>query len=88
MTEKPELGDEVRDIISGIQGIVVGVTKYLYGCTRLIVQSKGAKDGTPCDNFWVDEPQVKIVKKGVVDPSNRAVPAVHGPRPEPRDNRL
>ena len=59
-------GDEVKDIISGLGGVVVGVTEWLYGCRRLFVQARTVKDGKLPDPFTIDEPQAKIVKRNVV----------------------
>ena len=59
-------GDEVKDIISGLGGVVVGITEWLYGCRRLFVQSRSIKDGRLSDPFTIDEPQAKIVKRGAV----------------------
>ena len=91
MAERIELGDRVKDRISGLKGIVTGVTYFLYGCTRMTLQPEEAKDGKPADGFWVDEPQLELVKKGIVRPTHPAlqatpaeqpVPRRHGPRPD------
>jgi len=72
-----ELGDRVKDKISGLKGIVVGISNYLYGCKRVSIQPEEAKDGKPAEWYTVDEPQLEIVKKSVV--SGRDTPT-HGPR--------
>ena len=55
---KIDLGDEVRDSISGFKGIVTGVHVYLYGCTGFTVcEKKTAKEL----NF--DEPALILLKK-------------------------
>ncbi len=78
-----ELGDRVKDKISGLKGIVVGISTYLYGCRRVSFQPEEAKNGKPADWVTVDEPQLDIVKKGaiagrmIVDEEARP----HGPRP-------
>lgn len=33
-----ELGDRVKDKISGLKGIAVGISNYLYGCRRISIQ--------------------------------------------------
>lgn len=58
-----ENGDKVRDMVSGLEGIVVGETKYLNGCVRFIVQPKINKDGKVPESEWVDEQQIKILEK-------------------------
>lgn len=59
--ENVKLGQRVRDTISGIEGIVIARTEWLYGCSRVTVQPEGAKDGKPYDYFVVDEPQLEPV---------------------------
>ena len=63
---KVELGDRVKDIISGQEGIVIGVTDYIYGCRRVGVSPEETKDGVPVENFWTDEPQLEVLQKKVV----------------------
>ncbi len=79
-----ELGDRVKDRISGLKGIAVGITNYLYGCKRIMVQPEETKDGKPVDTFYLDEPQLEIVKKGAV--AARTIQSEeerpHGPREE------
>ena len=87
MKKEIELGDRVKDIITGLSGIVFGVTNWLYGCRRIAVLPEASKDGKPADLFTIDEPQLKILKKGVVKPPKDAATKEpvrkHGPRPDP-----
>ena len=88
MAEKIENGDLVKDKISGIAGVVIGITDYLYGCRRLAVQEQnGVKDGRPTNSFYVDEPQAEIVQKAVLLPEPKAEKR-YGPRDEPVDSKL
>ena len=88
MNEKRvELGDRVKDRITGLKGIVTGVSEWLYGCRRLSVQPEEAKDAKPAETFWIDEPQAEIVKKAVVtrpvfgdNYKSKEPPRSHGPR--------
>ncbi len=71
-----ELGQKVKDTLSGVKGTVVGRTEFLFGCVRVMIQPMGEKDGIPFDAFFVDEPQVEVIGK-------RSAPKVapaHGPR--------
>lgn len=85
------MGDLVRDQISGVQGIVIGYHYWLFGCERVTVQPRESKDGKPADNFGADAAQCEVVTaaciKGyapdttVVDSRDvRTRPA--GPRPD------
>lgn len=73
-------GDTVKDTLSGLKGVVVARTVWLYGCVRLAVVPRGHKDGKPIEPFWVDEPQVELVKT-----AQPATPAVTRPRHGQRD---
>lgn len=62
--EVPELGDLVKEKITGIKGIVTGITRYLTGCDRLVVQPQGATtDGKMKDALHVDITQVEVLTK-------------------------
>jgi len=88
-----EHGDRVKDKISGLKGIVVGITTWLYGCRRISVQPESAKDNRPADMFVVDEPQLILLKKTVIAPISSEIvlekfSRKHGPRENvvPRNN--
>lgn len=67
--DRVELGDRVKDKITGLSGVAIGATDWLYGCRRITVQPETEKDGKPVDTFCVDEPQLRITKKAVVGPN-------------------
>ncbi len=60
-----KLGDTARDTITGFQGVVIGETKWLHGCKRLVIQPRELKDGKPIDAQSFDEPQVELVETDV-----------------------
>lgn len=62
--EDIELGDTVRDSISGLTGIVVAYTTWLNRCRRITVQPKELKDGKPVDHSCFDIEQLELIKKG------------------------
>ena len=64
-----DLGDRVKDKISGLKGVVVARCEWLYGCTRLTIQPEDVKNGKPVDTYCLDEPQLEIIKKKVIDQS-------------------
>lgn len=77
------LGDKVRDQISGVVGIATGRTEFLYGCMRISVTPCEQKEGKPAEGCWFDEPQLVLVKAKVI--TRPAIPAAaeartHGPR--------
>lgn len=57
-----ELGDEAVDTVSGFKGVVIGITKWLNGCTRVTIQPKCGKDGKLPESGCFDEPQLKVTK--------------------------
>jgi hypothetical protein len=83
-----DLGDEVKDVVSGYRGIVTGVFKYLNGCVRLCLSSRKLVDGKVPDDFVVDTTQVEIIKRSAVaskrSAHSDAVTGPGGPRPAPR----
>ncbi len=73
-----ELGQKVRDKLTGLEGTAIGRTEWLYGCVRITIQPKGVKDGKPFDAWVTDEPQCEVL-------DNKKAPKAkprHGPRPD------
>jgi len=94
--DTPELGDRVKDKITGLTGIMVGIAYWVSNCVRAAVQPETAKDGKAPDSVWIDMPLLEVVKKGVIPrpvmaPNYLAAPAeaaaprrrTGGPRPDP-----
>ena len=75
------LGDRVKDTISGRSGIVMCISDWLYGCQRITAQPVG-KD----ESFTVDVQQLKITKKHAIKDDKPANPAKRqaGGRPDSR----
>lgn len=74
-----DLGDEVRDTITGFEGVVVGITKWLHGCRRITVQPRTVRDGKVLDTATFDEPQIEVLKQASVATTGNT----GGPTPEP-----
>lgn len=84
------LGDRVRDRVTGFEGIVVARTTWLHGCVRLTVQPSGLdKDGKIQTAEGFDELQIEILGRGVVPATPEQVrpKMTGGPRPEPAKRR-
>jgi hypothetical protein len=80
-----ELGDEVRDTITGFAGVVIGLTQWLHGCRRITVQPRELKDGKPIEAMSFDEPQLEVVKAAnTPEPVKQERARTGGPRPEPQ----
>lgn len=81
-----KLGDRVRDRITGFEGIVIGITEWLYQCRRPYVQPTGLHDGKPLEAQSFDEDQLEVVEAGAFAPSSHVASTARetgGPRPEP-----
>ena len=92
--EPIELGDRVKDPVSGLTGIVTAVTTWLHGCIRIAIQPETVKDGKPAEAQAFDQSQLVLIKKHVHTPMVLAVvpaPAAEtrrsngGPAIEPRN---
>ena len=64
--ERINLGDKVKDLVTGFSGIATGRTTFLNGCDRICITPPVDKDGKPGESAWFDEPQVERVKANVV----------------------
>jgi hypothetical protein len=63
---KLNLGDKVKDVITGYTGIIVYRSQWLHNCNTYGVKSQDLKDGKPMDLQHFDEPQLEIIKEKVV----------------------
>lgn len=75
-----KLGQEVKDRITGFQGIAIGRTVYLQGCARVLVQPPLDKDGKMVEAASFDEPDIEVVGLGVLPKPKEDEPP-GGPRP-------
>ncbi len=65
---KFNLGDQLKDWVSGFSGVVMGITHYATGCIHygLAARTVG-KNGTPMSWEWFDESRLKLVRKNVAN---------------------
>lgn len=68
---KVNLGDEVKDKVTGFKGIVVAITEWLYGCRRVTVQPPAGKDGKVPEGMSFDEPSVDVIKTAKVQSASQ-----------------
>lgn len=57
-----QLGDKVKDTISGFSGIVVAKTEWLNGCVRVTIQPLIGKDGKLPESATFDIEQLVVLK--------------------------
>jgi hypothetical protein len=67
MSFKFNNGEEVKDLISGFKGIIIGRCDYLTGCRQYLLKPKklDKATGKPIDGYWFDEDRLNLVSKGV-----------------------
>ena len=77
-----QLGQKVKDVITGAVGVAIARTEWLYGCIRITFQPARREDGKVPDTICVDEGQLEAVVDAppIVPPADLA-PA--GDRPDP-----
>jgi hypothetical protein len=65
-----EVGDSVVDPVTKIKGVAYVRSQYIQGCDRIGIQPptifEKNKTAVVPDIFHVDEPQLNIVKRGVI----------------------
>lgn len=62
------LGDEVRDKVTGFTGVIMCRCQWLYACNVYGVKSRQLKeDGTPRDMVHLDEPALELVEEKKVE---------------------
>jgi hypothetical protein len=72
-----QLGDLVKDTITGFSGVVTCKSEWLNGCVRLTLQPVKMKDGKPVESITFDVEQLVLVKAAK---ANRGLPS-GGDRP-------
>lgn len=80
-----KLGSRVRDNLTGFEGIAVGRTDWLFGCSRIGIEPTTLKDGKPIEAQWFDEQRVEHIKDApgaTVSPDSSAQSG--GPQNDPR----
>ena len=76
-----QLGDLVKDKVTGFKGIVICQSMWLNGCARLMVQPTTLKDGKPIEPQTFDDLQLEVLSRAAVPSTNRDdPPAVTEPR--------
>jgi hypothetical protein len=58
-----KLGDKVRDVVTGYEGIATAVTEWLNKCVRYAVTSQDLHEGKPIEAKWFDEEQLEVVEE-------------------------
>jgi hypothetical protein len=59
--EKIELGQEVKDRITGFTGFAIGHCEYISGCNQTLVQPP-MKGKDFVDSRWIDDDRLQVTK--------------------------
>ena len=61
-----ELGNKVRDKVTGFEGIAIAKIEYINGCIQFCVKPKVKEDGKMPDGEYIDVDDLEIVYKGII----------------------
>lgn len=69
MDQNTKLGVQLRDIVTGFEGIATGRIEYLNGCIQFLVQPVGVTDkGERKEGVWIDHQQLEVIGAGIEVP--------------------
>ena len=74
---KIELGQKVKDEITGFEGVVVATAQYLNGCISCQVQPQSLKDGSTTKAEWFDEQRLTSGSKAKAGGPRSYPPEMH-----------
>ena len=65
------LGQRVRDIVTGFEGIAIGRVEYINGCHQYLVKPQcKTKDDEPMkqpEGWYIDDESLELVDEGILD---------------------
>lgn len=72
-----ELGQKVKDSITGFEGIAIAKAIYLNGCISWQVKSQKLKDGKTIEAEWFDEQRLTCESKATAGGPQDHPPEMH-----------
>lgn len=57
------LGDTVKCVHTGFEGVAVARTEFINGCVQFLVAPKVGKDNKVTDEIGIDEGSLKVIKR-------------------------
>ena len=79
-----ELGNKVRDTVTGFTGIAVARTIWLYGCERIAIEPQELHEGKTIDEHWFDDQRVEVLEETAPVVSTASVATSGGPQRDPK----
>lgn len=75
------LGQQVRDKVTGFEGIATARVEYLNGCIQYCIKPKATKEGACPAGEYIDDQQLEVVGDGIaVNPKVTGGPQSDTPR--------
>jgi hypothetical protein len=66
-----KLGDDVKDTITGLNGVAVSKIEYKNGCRQFGVQQKILKDGEIPEIEYIDPEDLEVITKAKKKPAEK-----------------
>lgn len=79
-----QLGNHVRDSLTGFSGVATARTEWLYGCARICIEPRELRDGKPIEAQWFDEQRVEVLSDDEPQVSEDNSATSGGPQKDPR----
>jgi len=61
-----KIGCKYRDLLTGYEGVAIGVCHYITGCDTALIQPRGAPD-KKIEPEWIDEQRLEQVGDEIVE---------------------
>jgi len=74
------IGDKVKDTLTGFKGIASGAAFYMTGCAQILVQPTGKKAAGKAAK-WFDDARLKVLEEGAFTLKTRPNQKPGGPTP-------
>ena len=68
------LGQQVRDIVTGLTGTATGICSYISGCQQVLVVPKYREDGTKVESEWFDVQRLELIGNELIVLDNVLTP--------------
>ena len=75
------LGVTAKDIITGFEGLVTGLTEYISGCNQALLAPGVDKEGKRVEGCWFDVQRLRRVGNSVLVLDNSKTPGSDMPAP-------
>lgn len=67
----PQLGDKVREIVTGNEGVITGESQFLWGCRQVLMHFKDSEGKDQSE--WYDEARIAVMSTGHLEAIDHSV---------------